>query len=416
MKIHNRLIRKPLRATFCAALIAVAGSASAAPTYGLLYTFNINSLANGAYPKSGLISDSSGNLYGTTQYGGTGTACSDRCGTVFKLAPNGSLTVLHNFTGGVSDGTHPASGLVADKSGNLYGTAAGGGASGGGIVYKLAPDGSTFTVLHSFAGTDGALPTAGLIMDSLGNLYGTTSKGGESNLGVVFELAPNGSSYTLLYTFAGASDGANPEAGLYADAIGNLYGTTNSGGGPACPICGSVFEIHPDGFEKAIHNFLGALNDGANPAAGLIADSSGNLYGTTVNGGTSNAGTVFKLSPGGTVTVLHSFAGNSSDGAFPLAGLIADANGNLYGTASQGGAFGDGIVFSLSPAGTSYTILHAFQGNANDGSYPYGGLLADGSGNLYGTASQEGIEGGGVVYELSGTGFVPPRRVPPPAP
>lgn len=303
MKKYNHLTRGAWRVvTFCASLIvAGAGSASASTTYGVLYNFSSSSLANGAYPKSGLISDSSGNLYGTTQYGGSGTACSDRCGTVFKLAPGGTLTVLHSFTGGPGDGAHPASGLVADSSGNLYGTAAGGGASGGGIVFKVAPDGSTYTVLHSFAGTDGALPTAGLIMDSLGNLYGTTSKGGESNFGVVFELAPDGSSYTLLYTFAGASNGASPLAGLFADANSNLFGTTNSGGASVCPICGSVFEIHPDGFEKALHNFMGALNDGANPTAGLIADSSGNLYGTASQEGVQGGGVVYELSGTGFV-------------------------------------------------------------------------------------------------------------------
>jgi uncharacterized repeat protein (TIGR03803 family) len=264
---------------------------------------------------------------------------------------------------------------------------------------------------HRTGVSDGARPTGDLIIDSLGNLYGTTLQGGPSGAGVVFELATNGT-VTLLYNFAGSSDGAFPYAGLYADSNSNLYGTTLSGG-TTCNMCGLVFELRPDGFEKALHAFSGPLNDGSKPAADLIADSSGNFYGTTRTGGASNAGTVFKLSPGGILTVLHSFAGNSSDGAFPLGALIADSNGNLYGTAMNGGTFGKGIVYMVSPTGTSFTVLHSFAGGANDGAYPIGNLFADSSGNLYGTTSIEGSGGYGVIYELVGTGFAPPRAPPP---
>jgi uncharacterized repeat protein (TIGR03803 family) len=407
-------------AALCAGLILAAGSAPAATTYAVLYAFGEDS--GGAYPKAGLISDSSGNFYGTTQFGGSGTACTDGCGTIFKLSPSGTLAVLYSFAGGTADGQEPASELIADSSGNLYGTTQAGGASSAGVVFKIAPDGTNYTVLHSFAGglSDGARPAGDLIIDSLGNLYGTTLQGGPSGAGIVFELMTNGT-LSLLYNFAGSSDGAFPYAGLYADSNSNLYGTTFSGG-TTCNVCGLVFELQPDGFEKALHAFSGPMNDGSNPAARLIADSSGNLYGTTIHGGVANAGTVFKLSPGGILTVLHSFAGNSSDGAYPFGSLIADSNGNLYGTTVEGGAFGKGIVYVVSSTGTSFTVLYSFAGGATDGAYPWGDLIADSSGNLYGTASIQGPGGYGVIYELAGTGFTPqragtgftPQRAPPP--
>jgi uncharacterized repeat protein (TIGR03803 family) len=394
-------------AALLAAMTMAAGSASAATTYAVIHNF-LGGASDAAFPKSGLISDSSGNLYGTGQAGGTGTLCEYGCGTVFKLAPNGSVTVLHSFTGGATDGVNPTAGLVADSSGNLYGATQGGGAKNAGTVFKVSEDGSSYSVLHSFSGggSDGARPVGGLIIDSLGNLYGTTQSGGPLNSGVVFELAPDGT-LTLLKIFAGSSDGAGPVAGLYADASSNLYGTASSGG-TVCNTCGLVFGIHPDGYEKTLHYFMGPPNDGTFPMASLIADSSGNFYGTTSNGGTSNAGTVFKLSPSGVLTVLHSFSG--SDGAFPAACLIIDSSGNLYGTAPNGGAWNKGVVFKVSQAGT-FTVLHSFTGGLNDGGYPYGGLTADSSGNLYGTASTYGTANKGVVFQLSGTGFLAaPRR------
>ncbi|MGH9206790.1 MAG: choice-of-anchor tandem repeat GloVer-containing protein, partial [Acidimicrobiales bacterium] len=295
--------------------------------------------------------DSSGNLYGTT---GSGGASND--GVVFKLTPGGTETVLHSFAGGASDGSLPAAGLIADSSGNLYGTTSEGGASNNGVVFKLSPDG-TETVLHTFAGgsSDGANPRAGLIADSSGNLYGTTGSGGASNDGVVFKLTPGGTE-TVLHTFMGGGDGAFPLAGLIADSSGNLYGTTESGGGTGCIAgfgCGTVFKLSPGGTETVLYSFKGGPSDGAQPFAGLYADSSGNLYGTTSGGGASRWGTVFKLSPGGTETV-YSFTGGS-DGGQPVAGLIADSSGNLYGTIEHGGApgcsGGCGVVFKLTGTG-----------------------------------------------------------------
>ena len=218
------------------------------------------------------------------------------------------------------------------------------------------------TVLYSFAGSpsDGANPLAGLIADRAGNLYGTTGFGGSSDFGVVFKLAPNGTETVLHFFAGGPSDGRTPffSGGLIVDPAGNLYGTTFGGG---ASDFGVVFMLAPNGTETMLHSFAGSPTDGASPQAGLIIDGAGNLYGTTANGGASDFGVVFKLAPNGTETVLHSFAGGPSDGAGPVAGLIADSAGNLYGTTSGGGASGFGVVFKLAPDGT-YTVLHTFAG------------------------------------------------------
>jgi len=431
----------------CATLaLAAPGGTLAAPTETVLYSFMGGS--DGASPQAGLIADGSGNLYGTTVGGGV-LKCNPpfSCGgTVFKVAPSGTETVLHSFAGG-NDGANPRAGLIADSSGNLYGTTRGGGGSGClglgcGVVFKLAPSG-TETVLFSFCPSDfpcsnGASPLAGLIADGKGNLYGTTSSGGAPNaeVGTVFKLTPSGTE-TVLHSFPGGSDGNEPHAGLIADAKGNLYGTTFSGGGSGCGGvgCGVVFKVTPSGTERVIHSFCPSgfpCKDGINPVAVLTADAKGNLYGTTGFGGGGKAcgtefqlgcGTVFKLTPSGTETVLYSFCSKPgcSDGMSPVAGLIADGSGNLYGTTRIGGGskcnppFGCGTVFKLTPSGTE-TVLYSFTGG-KDGAFPLAGLIADGSGNLYGTTSEGGgskacENGCGVVFKLTGTGF---RQAPGPS-
>jgi uncharacterized repeat protein (TIGR03803 family) len=308
-----------------------------------------------------MISDSSGNLYGTTRSGGDSDV-----GTVFKLAPTGSggytESVLHAFTGS-SDGANPVGRLLMDSQGNLYGTTEFGGSNNTGTVFKLSPSGGGYTesILYSFAaGSDGANPVACLIMDTTGNLYGTTAYGGGSSInsnGTVFKLAPNGSGgYTesVLYRFTGGSDGANPFGGLIMDTAGNLYGTTYYGGGSQND--GDVFKLAPNGSggytESVLYSFTGG--DGANSLADLMLDTGGNLYGTTQSGGSNNSGTVFMLSPNGgggyTESVLYSFTAGS-DGSVPTAGLIMDSTGSLYGTAaySGSGGFGYGTVFEIYP-------------------------------------------------------------------
>ena len=402
--------------------------------------------SDGGKPLAGLITDSSGSFYGSTWIGGTGN-CSNKnmpngCGTIFKLTKgsNGSYaeTVLYSFQGGTADGYYPEAGLIMDSSGNLYGTTTYGGtcnSSGGcGTVFKLTKgtNGSyTESVLYSFQGVaiDGATPDAGLIMDSSGNLYGTTTYGGTGNsamgYGTVFKLTTgtNGS-YTesVLYSFQdGTADGQWPQAGLVTDSSGNLYGTTYSGGSGDCLDagiligCGTVFKLTPGSSgsytESLLHSFQGGAADGASPEAGLIMDNSGNLFGTTFSGGPAVTGTVFKLAPGSggsyTESVLHIFSdAGVPDGGSPSAGLIIDSNGNLYGTTQSGGSAISigGTVYKLTAGSSgSYTesVLYSFPGPSNDGDGPFSGLLMDSSGNLYGTTTYGGTSGAGTVFEIT---------------
>jgi uncharacterized repeat protein (TIGR03803 family) len=394
-----------------AALVLAGGEiASAAPTETILYSFTGGS--DGGNLHGGLFRDSSGNLYGTTVGGSQGGR-----GVVFKLAPGASSPVaLHNFAGYPSDGDSPYAGLIADTSGNLYGTTASGGAQGYGVVFKVAPDGTNYQVLHSFAGgSDGRNPYSGLFRDSSGNLYGTTSSGGVGGCvggcGTVFKLAPDGTNYQVLHSFDfDTGDGGFPQSSLVADGSGNLYGTTTSGG-PGSG--GVVFKIAPDGTNyQVLHSFTGAGGDGLAPFGSLLVGSSGNLYGTTPSGGTYGKGVVFKIGPdGATYQVLHSFT--DSDGINPYGGLIADSSGNLFGMTYTGGTGGSGAcypgcgtVFKLSPDGSTYTVLYAFAGG-NDGLFPFAGLIADSSGDLYGTTATGGgvNTNSGTVFKLTGTGF-----------
>jgi len=344
-------------------------------TESVLYSFAATG-GDGHLPVAGLVIDGSGKLYGTTQAGGTSMACSFGCGTVFKLDnSSGSYKYgqLYSFTGS-PDGEAPGA-LLIDAHGNLYGTTLFGGTSktancksGCGTVFKLAinPDGSyTPSVLYRFAATgDGINPQGNLVIDSAGHLYGTTAAGGGSGYGIVFELDNSSGTYkdNLLHSFTGGSDGEIPTSGLVVDAHGNLYGTAENGGSTACPMgCGTVFELTNNSgsysFTAApLYSFTGSP-DAQNPVS-LVIDASGNLYGTA-GGGASTAcngcGTVFELAnKSGSYTytgVLYSFTG-SPDGAQPT-GLIVDASGNLYGTTGLGGT---STVCSLSGCGTVFEV------------------------------------------------------------
>jgi uncharacterized repeat protein (TIGR03803 family) len=337
----------------------------------ILYSFTGG--ADGGNPVAGLLRDSAGNLYGSTLLGGSTANCGYGCGVVFKLDTAGNETVLHTFLGsgpGSVDGAQPEGVLIEDSKGNLYGTTAIGGENDGGTVFRLSTTGKE--TVFSF-GNDGQQPTnlgeqplAGVIRDSAGNLYGTSWGGTNSpnppeGLGVVYkltesELAKNGAG-TILHTFTGFTgtvpDGALPYYGsLLRDSAGNLYGTTYIGGiAGNCPTnsgCGTVFKVDAAGAETILYNFTGGA-DGGYPAAGLIRDSTGNLYGTGILGGTSNAGVVFKLDTAGTLTVLHNFTGGA-DGGVPLGDLVRDSAGNLYGTTSASGGCGQcGVVFKIKP-------------------------------------------------------------------
>jgi uncharacterized repeat protein (TIGR03803 family) len=366
----------------------------------VLYSFTGGS--DGRNPLAGVIGDSAGNLYGTTQFGGITTrVCgSGGCGVVYKVDMTGHETVLYSFTG--SDGANPQARLIRDSGGNLYGTTANGGACCG-VVFKIDTAGHE-TVLHAFAdGSDGGFPYASVIGDSAGNLYGTTLLGGTGN-GVVFKLDATGHE-TTLYSFTGGSDGGQPfTGGVIGDAAGNLYGTASGNFGSTASL-GVVYKLDPTGHETVLYSFSAGA-DGSDPSGDLIADAAGNLYGTTPGGGSGNAGVVFKLDPAGNETVLHSFTG-TLDGAGPGSGVIRDPAGNLYGPASGGNVIcarfnsGCGVVFKLDPAGQE-TVLYNFTGGS-DGFDVEGGLIRDSADNLYGTAYFGGT-GNGVVFKLDATG------------
>lgn len=323
-------------------------------TYGsesVLYTFqgNFAGGSDGAYPYSSLITDKQGNFYGTTSQGGGAPDCSGLCGTVFKLAPDGTESVLYDFQLG-DDGRGPNAGVIAGKGGNLYGTTVGGG-HGEGTVFKLAPDGVETTLYAFNFRHDGALPSADLLADGSGNFYSTTAKSHSTgHFGTIFKLAADGKE-TILHAFSGRKngDGSHPYAALIADENGNFYGTTNNGGTTDCN-CGTVFKLAADGTETVLHPFVGKeTGDGAFPYAGVVADASGNLYGATwAGGGDCDCGTIFRIAPDGTETVLHAFAGGT-EGAYPMGGLVLDKKGNLYGTTFLGGAGDVGTVFKLTP-------------------------------------------------------------------
>jgi uncharacterized repeat protein (TIGR03803 family) len=410
----------------------------------ILYSFKGG--ADGGVPEANLLRDSQGNFYSTTVYGGSNNA-----GTVFEIDATGRESVLHSFTGTGGDGAYPYGSLLHDTPGNLYGTTSAGGAAcpapnshGCGTVFELSPPSGgvgpwTETVLYSFTGTagDGAFPMARLVRDpATGNLYGTTYSGGNLNCpipysygcGTVFELSPPGTGSSrwtekIIYTFTGGADGALPQSRLVFDSASDLYGTAYEGG-IDCPIpdsygCGTVFELSPPGggngpwTESVLYSFTGTSGDGANPMASVIL-SSGNLYGTTNEGGDSSCvlsyqlsgcGTVFELSPPAgsagpwSEKILYSFTGTGLNGAYPQANLIRDSNGSMYGTTAYGGAAGDGTVFEISPTGVESSLCN-FTGSGGDGSIPVSGVVQDSQGNLYGTTFNGGASNYGTVYKL----------------
>ncbi len=396
--------------------LGFAGVPVHAQTFSVLYSFTGGS--DGGHPLAGLIQDSQGALYGATisggdlnVYGGIGA------GVVFKLDAEDNESVLYSFTGG-SDGGYPQGGLFQDAQGNLYGTTAYGGdvtanSPGFGVAFKLDATGNE-SVLHSFTGgSDGNQPLATLTPDASGNLYGTAYWGGNTNsifpygAGVVWETDSSGAE-CLLYAFTGGADGGGPRASLVRDSQGNLYGMTTYGGEVSSnwPAgAGVVFKLDDFGNESVIYTFTGG-SDGAIPVGPLFRDKHGNIYGMTSAGGAAvqnmfggvGLGVIFKIDASGVFRVLHTFTGGS-DGSLPQDGFVADTQGNLYGTAFYGGAFGAGVVFRLDAKG-NFSVLYAFRGGS-DGADPYSGLTQDSYGNLYGTTYSQGAHGYGVVYELS---------------
>ena len=405
--------------TFVLLFMTLAAQPAQAQTFTVMHNFT--GALDGGSPQDGLTIDAAGNFYGTTQYGGAGF------GTVFKLSHKGSgwvFTPLYVFRGG-SDGANPGARVIIGPDGSLYGTTAFGGESscysGCGTVFNLKPAASvspnilgawTETVLYRFkGGSDGERPESELVFDQAGNLYGTTELGGEGGVyGTVFKLAPSAGGWTesILHQFDAFNDGYFPWAGLIFDKAGNLYGTTPGGGAYSS---GVVYQLTPSesGWTlNVLYSFQGG-NDGDMPFGGLIFDNAGNLYGTTASGGALNGGTAFELTPSSgtgtwTFTLLYDFRGSGDSG--PLKTLTMDAAGNLYGTMFQRGAYGWGAVFKLAPGNGSwtYTSLHDFTGGS-DGGYPSSNVILDANGNFYGTTEYLGsgncYSGCGEVWEIT---------------
>lgn len=318
---------------------------------------------------------------------------SKNSGALRPIAAEGTYTDLHDFTGG-TDGGGPSANVALDDLGNVYGTAGFGGANGDGVVFKLAPDG-TQTILHAFSGSDGSGPDGGMVLTASGTLYGTAGSGGASSNGVLFKLSANGK-YKVLHDFS-SNDGSFIRGDLIRDQQGNLYGTALFGGVNGD---GTVFKYGSDGTFSVLHAFNGA--DGEFPEHGVVRDQDGNLYGATAFGGASDEGSVYKLAPDGTLTTMHSFTGGA-DGGFLYGGLDIDKDGNVYGSTVDGGAHGAGTVFKLAQDGT-LTNLYDFTGGTDGGS-PEGDMLLVGK-NLYSANTSGGDPTCqcGVVYEITAKG------------
>jgi uncharacterized repeat protein (TIGR03803 family) len=371
-----------------------------AQTFSVLYAFTGGT--DGGQPYAGLIVDNNGNLYGTTTEGGSGLlGCPKGCGTVFKVDSGGNETVLRNFGETITDGASPLFGsLVRDNAGDLYGTTSFGGTDGDGTLFRLSPAGKE-TVLSFAGGAKGGFPYAGLTPDSAGNFYGTTYYRGTGcppyGCGTVFKVSKTGKQ-SVLYSFTGGADGGYLWDGVVLDNTGNLYGTTLNGG---TSNYGTVFKVDPSGKKTVLHSFTEG-QDGGDPYAGLIRDSAGNLYGTTSAGGTSGGGTVFKVDSSGNETVLYNFCSRSlcEDGQAPFASLAMDSAGNLYGTTYYGGFdLYYGVVFKLDPTGKE-TVLYNFTGSG-DGGLTYAGVVLDSAGNIYGTTPSYGANGFGTVFKIT---------------
>lgn len=421
--------------------------------FAVVHSFT-NGAADGGTPYASLVRDSAGRLYGTASGGGAWNL-----GTVFAVNADGTgFTLLHAFLGSALDGSVPFSELVVDDSGNLYGTTQSGGTSNLGTVFRMKTDGTGFTILHAFAGgaNDGNAPRCQLVLDGSGNLYGTTTKGGASNLGTVFTLKTDGTAFALLHSFAGTpTDGSEPEAGLVLGDYGYLYGTTYYGGGLAGAMGGTVFTLKTDGTGYSLlHTFYATLWGTSHPRTRLVFDGvSGTLYGTADAsacwmGGCTTKGIIFKIDGGGyseipvptpqlggsahlgalvldgayfygtavvdilsfvyrirtdgtDFTKLHDFGGtDGTDGRTAWAGLVLDDSGNLFGTTLYGGISNRGTVYTLKTDGTAFQVLHRFSGSPTDGARPYGGLVRDTDGNLYGTTSAGGSADSGTEYML----------------
>jgi uncharacterized repeat protein (TIGR03803 family) len=382
------------RGAITLAVVLVLGAVAARPaqaqTFTTLYSFGGGS--DGAYPYSAVIQDTAGNLYGTTESGDSDY----NYGVVFKLDTTGNETVLHSFLGRL-DGDFPYPPVIRDSKGDIYGTTLLGQYGNPGTVFKIDSAGS-YTNLHTFAGgtSDGCEPYQGLVMDKAGSLYGTTEGCGTSGMGTVFKVDSAGNE-TILHNFAGgSSDGAFPYYGhLLLDKAGDLYGVTYEGG--SSKYYGVLYKLSKKGTLTVLHSFAGGISDGCYPLGTVTMDKAGNVYGNTLECGTSGFGIVWKVSKKGGETILHNFAGGKSDGCYPAAGVVRDSKGNLYGNTLSCGASGYyGSLWELHLKG-KLTLLHSFA--QSDGAFPYGDVLRTAKGTLYGTTYYGGCCFYGTVWK-----------------
>jgi len=380
-----------------------------------LYSFSNGS--DDGQPYAALVQGDNGNFYGTTQGSSNLSPGTNSIGTVFEITPWGYLTTLYAFTNGI-DGANPTAGLVLGKDGNFYGAAEAGGFIGwGGLVpqygrilagnlgwgtiFSITQDGA-FTPLFAFSGRGvGANPGAGLIQASNGLFYGVTERGGTNDDGTVFQMSADGT-VTTLYSFTAGSDGAVPITALTQGSDGNFYGTTFEAG---TSNAGAIFKITPSGTLTPLHTFTNGT-DGGHPYAALVQGTNGNFYGTTTSGGAkSGYGTVFQLTSAGALTTLHAFT-NGIDGAFPMAGLVQGADGQFYGAAHSGGTNGYGTIFKISASG-AFTFLYSFRGS-NDGAGPAGTLALGNDGNFYGVCDNGNSSSYGTIFKITASGVLTP--------
>jgi uncharacterized repeat protein (TIGR03803 family) len=378
----NSVFSMTIVPALAAALFLSAGK-SLADTPAQIYSFGNN--PDGAGPAATLFQASDGFLYGTA--GGGGATAN---GTVFRISPAGAFHLVYSFTNG-TDGQHPAASLVQGRDGNLYGTTTFGGSNCFGTVFRLTPGGAITPVYSFSAGTDGAIPMAGLVLGKDGNLYGTTFGGNTPSKGSVYRISTNGV-FTSLHAFTGGADGGKPQAPLIQAADGNLYGTTSQGGATSN---GTIFRITPAGALTVIYSFTNGT-DGAAPQAGLVQGGDGYFYGAAKNGGGNSLGTIFRVSTNGAFTTLHTFS-PAPEGFGVLSSLVQFSDGKLYGAAESGGAGSAGSIFRISTAGV-FEQLYSFSKAGGDGQTPVGGLIQANDGNLYGTTTAGGTNLYGTIF------------------
>ncbi|HTR24710.1 MAG TPA: choice-of-anchor tandem repeat GloVer-containing protein [Terriglobales bacterium] len=402
---HLKSSRAAIALTILVTLVLFAGTAISAPAQTETLIYQFKATPDGANPKAGLVLKGK-TLYGTTWEGGAYGSGDTGWGTVFSVTTSGKETVLYNFAGPWNDAGQPMGGVALDKAGNIYGTSLNGGVGyNAGTVWMVTKKGQE-SILHTFVGLndDGMYPYyVTPVLDKAGNLYGTTVYGGHYGNGVVFKLTPTGG-YSTLHSFSSTNDdGYNPVSGVTLDAKGNIYGVAAAGGTYGF---GVLFEITAAGSYSVLYNFQGG-GDGMMPYNPPVLKG-GSLYGTTEAGGANNCGAVYKFTPAkgkkpAKETILHSFT-NQPEGVEPWTGaLVFDKQGNIYGTTMGGGTYASGMVYKLAPNGT-LTVLYSFDQTPNGGS-PFGGVVLDTAGNLYTTAAfggnLQGEYGAGTIVKIT---------------